>query len=244
MERDGDVTPPTIPDIPKADGSDLAYKVGLAFLSLFPLPITPVVEMMIRSPMSKRDENWRREMTVVVKCLGERLSEVEFSALKQDEEFATTLLRATRAAMSTHRKEKHEMLRNAVLHSALPNAPVDDERTVFLNLLEEFSVAHIHVLKSFLLPVDPDKIPPFSLSSGDWMNSLGTSHFYDLVRKTNPDTSLDFHLFLLILSVLHNRSLISNVLSDPHRAARICERPEVTAIGHRFLDFIESPLDN
>ena len=59
------------------------------------------------------------------------------------------MLRATNAAMSTHRKEKHEMLRNAVLNSALPNAPEDDERTVFLNLVDEFSVTHILVLKAF-----------------------------------------------------------------------------------------------
>ena len=61
----------------------------------------------------------------------------------------TTMLNAARIVTYTHRKEKHEMLRNAVLNSALPNAPEDDERTVFLNLAEEFSVAHIHVLKSF-----------------------------------------------------------------------------------------------
>ena len=230
-------------EVPKPDGSDLARKAMVAIASVIPFA-APIVDMVLPSPFGNKLVKWLMELKEDFEKLEKKVGELDAKALAEDEEFMTTMLNAARIVSYTHRKEKHEMLRNAVLNSALPDAPVDDERTVFLNLLEEFSVAHIHVLKSFLLPVDPDKIPPFSLSSGDWMNSLGTSHFYDLVRKTNPDTSLDFHLFLLILSVLHNRSLISNVLSDPHRAARICERPEVTAIGHRFLKFIESPLDD
>ena len=243
MERDGDVTPPAIPDIPKADGSDLVYKVGLAVLSLIPLPITPVVEMMIRSPTDKRNDNWRSEMTLAVKYLGERLSEVEFSALKQDEEFATTLLRATRAAMSTHRKEKHEMLRNAVLHSALPNAPEDDERTVFLNLVDEFSVAHILILKTFSQPVVSDGLG-FSLEDSDWKSNMGVGFLFDFVQNVTPETELDYNFFILVLSDLHNRDLISNTHQERHVLARFSHWPELTTFGGKFLNFIESPLDD
>ena len=69
----------------------------------------------------------------------------------RDEEFAQLAACTRMQFMFTHRKEKHEMLRNAVLNSALPNAPEDDERTVFLNLVDEFSLHTFMILKAFKL---------------------------------------------------------------------------------------------
>ncbi len=233
-----------MPDIPEPDGSDIAHGIGRAVLSLIPLPVSPIAELMIRSPMDKRVDNWRRELTAVVQILHRRLDEVELEALKRDDEFATTFLHVTRAAVSTHRKEKHEMLRNALVNSALPDAPVDDERTVFLNLLDEFSVAHVQILKTFrLLPVNESHFS-LSLGSDSWRQNLATGHLYDFVRNANPHVGLDFHLFLSILPDLHNRGLISNSHPEPHRASRLTQLPELTTFGHRFLKFIESPLDD
>ena len=66
-ERDS--IPPSIPDLPMPDGSETVYQIGRAVLSLFPLPVAPVAEMFIRSPMDKRVDNWRIQLTRVVEHL-------------------------------------------------------------------------------------------------------------------------------------------------------------------------------
>lgn len=235
---------PSTPSVPEPDGSDIAYGIGRAILSLIPLPVAPIAEMMIRSPMDKRVDNWRIELTKVVEHLNERLDKVEFESLKQSEEFATTFLHVSRVAVSTHRKEKHVMLRNSLLNTALPNGPEDDERTVFLNLVEEFSVAHIRTLNSFRLFVDNETSMSISLASDSWRQNVAVSHLYNFVRKANPDMSLDFHLFLSVLPELNNRGLIANEHPEPNLPSTLTQLPTLTVFGRRFLDFIESPLDD
>ena len=146
--------------------------------------------------------------------------------------------------MSTHREEKHEMLRNAVLHSALPNAPIDDERTVFLNLLDEFSVAHIQVLKAFdhLYALEGLWL---SFEDAKWrLNGLALDSLFDFVGREIQGARPEYHLFISILSDLHNRELISNTHPRKGLAARMSDQPELTDFGRKFLEFIEFPLDD
>ncbi|MCY4525864.1 MAG: hypothetical protein OXB89_04580 [Anaerolineaceae bacterium] len=234
----------SVPDIPEPDSSDIAYGIGRAVLSIIPLPISPIAEMMIRSPMDKRVDKWRIEMTKVVQYLNERLNEVELESLTHSEEFATTFLHVTRAAVSSHRKEKHEMLRNALLNSALPDAPEDDERTLFLNFVEEFSVAHVQVLKALRQTVAPSDELPISLESRNWRLNDALGPFFDFVGQAIPDRNLNFQTFLSILPDIHNKGLISNIHPEPHSASELYEQPKLTPFGRRFLAFLESPLDD
>jgi len=238
-----DTTPPPTPDVPQPDGSDIVYGLGMAVLSSVPGPLSSIAAMLVRSPMDRRTNLWRVELTKVVEYLIQRLDENSFEALKQNEEFASTILHASRIAIFTHRKEKHAMLRNAVLNSALPKAPEDDERSVFLNFVDEFSVTHIFVLKAFKLPRITDYLG-FSLDEGNWRNNAGVFSLFEIVVREAPDTDLKFDLFVHVLSELHMRALISNTHSERGEISRMSHHPELTTFGKRFLDFIESPLDD
>ena len=225
------------------DGSDIARDIGLTLLSVLSGPASSIAAVLIRSPIQKRNEEWRIQLTRAFEHLHEQVDESNFEALKQNEEFATTVLHATKVAMFTHRKEKHEMLRNAVLNSALPDAPVDDERLVFLNLVDEFSVAHVQVLKAFRLPGIRD-VFGFSLEDGEWRKNTGVGSLFDFVTASVPELDIKFDFFIQILSLLHARELIGNTHNEARNMfSRITHTPELSAFGQRFLDFIESPLD-
>ena len=240
------MNPPSIPEIPNSDGSDIAYGIGQVILSLLPGPVNSIAAMLIRSPMDRRNDNWRIQLTKVIAYLFERMDENTFEALKHNEEFATTILHATRAAMFTHRKEKHEMLRNAVLNSALPNAPEDDERTVFLNLIEEFSVTHIFILLSLEQFRAPRGLS-LSLSNPQWRNESQLKELYELLSKHLQEPRPQYQFFVSILSDVYNKGLIDNYHSDESHPSSPSKRslsPELTDFGRRFLKFIESPLDD
>ncbi len=136
------------------------------------------------------------------------------------------------------------MLRNVIVNSALPNAPEDDERTVFLNLIEEFTVAHIHILKAFKFPPDDEYFLPFSLEDSNWRENLALGQLYNFVQRVNSETVIDYHLFITILPDLHNRGLISNILSERNILSELKHQPTLTTFGRRFLKFIEFPLDD
>lgn len=65
-------------------------------------------------------------------------------------------VQATRATVSTHRREKLEALRNAVLNSALSRALDHERQTIFFHLIEMFSVTHFDILRLF---ADPKTFP-------------------------------------------------------------------------------------
>ena len=230
-------------EVPKPDGSDLARKAMVAIASVIPFA-APIVDMVLPSPFGNKLIKWLMELKEDFEKLEKKVGELDAKALAEDEEFMTTMLNAARIVSYTHRKEKHEMLRNAVLKSALPEAPVDDERTVFLNLVEELSVSHIQVLKAFRLP-GITEVLGFSLESGDWRMNAGVGLLFDFAMKSTPELDVKFDFFVLILSELHARELIANSHQEVrHTLSRLSHTPELTSFGHRFLKFIESPLDD
>lgn len=91
--------------------------------------------------LQRRHEIWQHEV-------GERLSKLEktvFESLGNNENFVTTLLRATELAIKTNGK-KVEYLANAVKYSA-ENDINEDALIIMLNCIEKYTLSHIKVLK-------------------------------------------------------------------------------------------------
>lgn len=232
-----------LPEVPRPDRSDLVRKGIVGIMSAIPFA-APIVDMVLPSTFENRLITWLMKLKEDFEKLEKKVDELDPKALAEDEEFMTTVLNAARIVSFTHRKEKHEMLRNVVLNSALPDAPEDDERTVFLNLVEEFSVSHILVLKAFRLPGIRDLLG-FSLEVGEWRENAGVGELFDFVTNSTPELDIKFDFFVLVLSGLHARQLIGNSHQEVRRTlTRISHTPELTAFGQRFLKFIESPLDD
>ena len=231
-----------LPDIPEPDSKDQIRKVIVAALG--PIPgASLIADLVLASPFQDRLIDWLRDFAEKFERLCERVESIDSKTLVKDEAFRTTFFNAMRLVTYTHRKEKHEMLRNAVLNSALPDAPVDDERTVFLNLVEEFSVLHMLVLKTFRHPGIAN-LSGFSIDDGNWRNNAGVFELFEFIQKEFPEIDLGFDFYVHVLSEFHTRELISNTHSKRGEFSRMSHHPELTTFGHRFLKFIESPLDN
>jgi hypothetical protein len=173
--------------------------------------------------------------------VGEDLSKLaadrklDFEALQNDESFIDTVIQATRAAVSTKEKEKLEALRNAVLNIAL-SFPIDDSlRQIFLNLVDEFTVWHLRLLKLFQNPrvwmeKNSRKFP--ELMAGGLSDILeaayaelsGKRDFYDQIWRD-----------LSTRGFVNANSLHTTMSGSGLMAKR------TTALGDQFLNFIEKP---
>ncbi|HET7057475.1 MAG TPA: hypothetical protein VFI05_02010, partial [Nitrospiraceae bacterium] len=74
--------------------------------------------------------------------------------LAANETFVTVAMQASQMAIRNHQKEKLRALRNAVLNSALPNPPQEDEQMIFLRLVDQLTPWHLRVLRLFNDPVE------------------------------------------------------------------------------------------
>ncbi len=134
----------------RRSSGDVAYAAVKAVVASVPLvggPAGELLELALRPPIEKRRDEW-------MESLGKRLAEVEarLDALAQDPGFVTTVVQATQVAMRAHQEEKLEALRNAVVNSAIGNAPAQDRRALFLRFIDDFTPTHLRVLRRFQDP--------------------------------------------------------------------------------------------
>lgn len=90
-----------------------------------------------------------------LQALGERvgrLEQVDRERL-ESEQVLTMVVQATGSAMRTHQSEKHEALRAAVLNSAMAAEPDEEIQLLFLRLIDDYSAAHLQLLKLLDDPV-------------------------------------------------------------------------------------------
>ncbi|NEQ73218.1 MAG: hypothetical protein F6K23_09095 [Okeania sp. SIO2C9] len=100
--------------------------------------------------------------------------------------FKTTFKKAIRIDDCEHQQEKLEVLRNAVLNSAIPNSLKDDIQAIFLKWIDEFTVSHIRLLR-MLHYIDNYNYEEFLANLQD----LEENHsFYNQILKQLNDKEL------------------------------------------------------
>jgi hypothetical protein len=108
---------------------------------------------LVGSRFERRRDEWFKTLADGVEEIERRIGRLEAERAVDREEFVTAVYRASSIAIATHREEKHQFLRNALLNAALTRAAGDDEREVFFNAVEVFTPAHVKVLQILRQPL-------------------------------------------------------------------------------------------
>jgi hypothetical protein len=134
---------------PEPNAKDVALsatKVVLAAVPVLGGSATELLELATGTIAERRDAWLKGQVGKLwdeVRCVRDDLSPENLAANPQ---FVTALIRTTQIAIGTHRFEKLEMLRNALRHIALGNAPGDDLQEIYLRLVEDLTPSHVLVL--------------------------------------------------------------------------------------------------
>jgi len=140
----------------KKSAGDIAREVGKAIISAVPTaggPLQVAFENIFASPIEKRKQAWLEELAAVVTEVQERVKDLTPEKLAANEAFVTVAMQASQVALRNHQKSKLDALRNAVLNSALPNPPQEDEQMIFLRLIDQLTPWHLRVLALLDNPV-------------------------------------------------------------------------------------------
>ena len=216
---------------------DAGHAIARAGLSALPLVGGPAVELfqnLVTPPLDKRRVEWMQE-------IGERLHKLETEGririddLREDPVFIDTVMMASQAALRTSQAEKKAALRNAILNSALPNAPEVSRRQMFVDLIESLTEWHLRLLKVFQDPAawfKSNPATPFNVSFGGLSTVVehavpglrGKREFYDqLWRELHAN------------GLVNTDGLHTTMTGDGLMAKR------TTAHGDAFIKFISDP---
>lgn len=117
-------------------------------------PLQVVFENIFTSPIDKRKQAWLEQLAEVLAAVKDRVKELTPEKLAANEAFVTVAMQASQVAIRNHQQAKLEALRNAVLNSALPNPPQEDEQMIFLRPIDQLTPWHLRVLSVLNNPVE------------------------------------------------------------------------------------------
>jgi len=101
--------------------------------------------LIVKAPYERRSAEWMHEVASRLGQLSER-DEERFRALLDDPDFASVLIAATQAATRSHRREKTELLANAVEQSAYQAVVATDLQLLFVRFVDELTISHVRLL--------------------------------------------------------------------------------------------------
>ncbi len=139
-------------EFPQPSKSDHAHAAARGILGAIPLGGTAAIEIfnnVIAPPIQKRRDEWLNSLAKRLTQLEKDSRDFDLSSLQENDEFTSTLLTASQAAIKTHSQEKLEALRNAVMNTAIKKEHQESILDVFLLFIDQFSPLHLSLLKCF-----------------------------------------------------------------------------------------------
>jgi hypothetical protein len=187
-----------------------------------------VIAQFLVPGLERRREQWFKELADDFDRLKQMVEGFSVENLAQNEAFVSATIQATRIAIGTHKQEKRELLRNALLNVAIGIAPEDDLQQSFLRYIEDFSVSHVRVLQFLAQPIEQLRRGP---------NSLTFNSYRHFIQAVFPNFSYQPDFLRQIFQDLHSRGLLT--LRDPEDSLSVTR--VVTAHGYGFLTLVSQP---
>lgn len=213
---------------PKPTKGDAAHTIVKAGISAIPVVGGPGVELfqyLVQPPLDKRRAEWMEEVGEKLHELEERGFDIE--SLSDNEGFISAVMHASQMAMRTHKDEKREALKNAVLNVAIGHSPGEALEHMFLDWIDSLSVLHLQVLKLFQNPT-----PPPNMSMGGLSSVLE----YNMPQLRGHDST-----YLQIWRDLYSRGLVNTDNMNMTMSGSGLGARRTTPLGDSFLSFITEP---
>src|ERR1700728_4144429 len=105
---------------------------------------------LIGSPIERRRNEWMENMAAMVRRLEAESLTIE--SLQANDRFISAVLQASTIAQRTHRKEKLDALRNALMNIALTETPDETLESIFLGYIDSFTEWHARILSVYEAP--------------------------------------------------------------------------------------------
>jgi hypothetical protein len=226
---------------PKAEVKDYAYAILKGAIASVPIPIasgvaSELLSLILVPPLTKRQEDWVSSIAQGLVKLREKVEGFKLEDLSENQVFITTVLHATQSALRNHQMEKLDALRNAVLNSALLNAPEEDLQLIFINWVDELTTWDLRILKFFDNPSKWAEENNKKFPTSWYMGGID-----QVLEFAYPELTGKKELYLQFFNDLNSRGLAG--LAIGMMTARGMVDSRTTTMGKQFLQFITYPKE-
>jgi hypothetical protein len=214
--------------VPSSTGGDLVYAALKGGLSAVPLAGGTLAEFMqvfFASPIERRREEWMKRVAHALTHLMAKGLTAE--SIQSNERFNSAVFQANAIAQRTHRKEKLDALRNALIKIALTQIPDETIESIFLGYIDSFTEWHIRILRFYETPSARSRLVE--------INQVLEQAFPAL--KNRPE------IYETIWTDLYQKGLVDmQSLHGPIDSS--IKNKHATELGKRFLNFIADPVQD
>lgn len=214
------------PEDSEGDALHALAKAGISSLPIIGSVAAEIYQLVVQSPRERRLVGWMQAVFEKLQELEERQG-IDLAALGQNEEFVSAVMYATTIVIRTHKEEKREALRNAVINVALGQSPDEALEHMFFGWIDTFSVLHLRVLK---LAYAPNPIP-----------NKGMATLTAVLQYNEPLLKSGEDVFQIIWKDLYTRGLVSVEQTNTTLTGLDMGFKRTTEIGDQFLAFISDP---
>lgn len=215
-------------DTPNRSTGDVVHAAVRAGLSAIPVlggTAAELFQLVIQPPLERRRVEW-------MAAVGEKLRELEeqganLEELAKNEEFISAVMQASSIALRTHQQEKLDALRNAVLNTAVGEAPDESLQHMFFHWVDSFSALHLRVLNVFQAPkADPGHI---------------TGSLRAVLEASIPELRNQRHIYDQIWKELFASGLVNTENLHAMMTGTGLAEKRTSPLGDAFLQFINEP---
>lgn len=221
-------------------GRELTQTAIEAIVNLVPAAGSTIAVLLmagLNHKLNQRRERWLTELAEAVEDLRQRYDGFDPDALVDNDAFVDAVMTATQTVYRTSQQEKIAVLRNAVLNSAMPDAPDLDIQQLYFDLIDRLTPTHMRLLA---LLNDPQgwfdrhlelSRPQFSLSSNR----------VQLISAALPDLGAQGQAMIeRFFAPLADGGLVNGNLHGMMTASGAWQ-PMTTDHANAFLEFIRDP---
>lgn len=231
---------------PELDKGDVAHRAVKGLITAVPILGglgAEFFDLIIAPPLEKRRDEWIESIALRLDELEKRENSFYIENLSQNQIFITIIMNATQSAIKNHQKEKLDILRSAVLNSAISNTPEEDLQIMFVNYIDELTVWHIKILKFLNNPNSwkGDITPEMDQINGKF---YATFNLRKILLNNFPQLKDEYEFYGQVIKDLNTRGLIRTesmkFTNNAHTKLRMnC----VTQMGKKFIEYIIPPLN-
>lgn len=199
--------------------------------------IAVALTVALNHTLNKRREQWFTELAEAVDELQDRFDGFDPAALAENEAFVDAVVTATRIVDRTPQREKIEVLRNAVLNSALPSALGEDVQQLYFTLIDDLTPTHMRLLTLLNDPPGWFDARPQLQRPQFGMSSNRTA----LINAAMPDLGgMGQQMIERFYAALSDAGLVNGALSGM-MTAQGAWQSVTSEFAARFLAFVRDP---
>lgn len=217
-----------------ADFLHALVKGGLGTVPVAGSLLSEFFGYLIAPEAERRRDRFLNDLAASIAQL-EAAGKLTVESLQNNEQFITTLVQATQAAMRDHVEEKRAALRNAILNSVTPTSMDGARNQMFVRMIDEFTAWHLRILALVRHPAE------WFAAHGKDISSLHLQSRGQVYEAAFPALKGESDIYDQVYQDLGQSGLIDTVRPGQATHSAMWKQPAITELGRKFLVFITAP---